>query len=81
MNTPACDRRIHGVPWRPCGRNILPAGLRGPVLHGLPVIGFDAVRYINGNVSPGVFANYTMASPLRSGIACAMADGAATSCP
>lgn len=58
-----------------------PAGLRATALRGLPVIGFEAVCYINGNVSPGVFANYTMATPLRSSIACAMAGGAATSCP
>lgn len=62
-------------------RNILPAGLRGPALRGLPVIGFEAVRYINGNVSPGVLANYTMATPLRAGVACVNAAGTQIECP
>lgn len=62
-------------------RNTLPAGLRGPALRGLPVIGFEAVRYINGNVSPGVLANYTMATPLRADVACVDAAGAQIDCP
>ncbi len=62
-------------------RNTLPAGLRGPALRGLPVIGFEAVRYINGNVSPGVLANYTMATPLRADVACVGAAGAQIECP
>jgi hypothetical protein len=62
-------------------RNILPAGVRGPALRGLPVIGFEAVRYINGNVSPGVLANYTMATPLRADVACVDAAGAQIECP
>jgi len=62
-------------------RTILPAGLRGPALRGLPVIGFEAVRYINGNISPGVLANYTMATPLRADVACIDAAGAQVVCP
>ncbi len=63
-------------------RDILPAGLRGPALRGLPVIGFEAVRYVNGNLAPGVLANYTVASPLRSAIACVNPlDGRETPCP
>lgn len=62
-------------------RSVLPAGLRGPALRGLPVIGFEAVRYINGNVSPGVLANYTMATPLRADLACVDATGAEIDCP
>lgn len=62
-------------------RNVLPAGLRGPALRGLPVIGFEAVRYVNGNLSPGVLANYTVAAPLRSAIACVNAsDGREVPC-
>jgi hypothetical protein len=37
-------------------RTFLPSGSTGPRLRGLPVIGFQAVRYINGNVLPGVLA-------------------------
>lgn len=63
-------------------RNVLPAGLRGPALRGLPVIGLEAVRYVNGNLSPGVLANYTVAAPLRSAIACVNAsDGREVPCP
>jgi hypothetical protein len=62
-------------------RNVLPAGLRGPALRGLPVIGFEAVCYINGNISPGVLANYTMATPLRADVACVDAAGAEIDCP
>ncbi|WP_313913555.1 hypothetical protein [Tahibacter sp.] len=70
-----------GVRSGSAGRNILPAGLRGPALRGLPVIGFEAVRYINGNVSPGLLANYTMATPLRADVACVDAAGVAIDCP
>ncbi|WP_257388762.1 hypothetical protein [Tahibacter caeni] len=62
-------------------RNVLPAGLRGPALRGLPLIGFEAVRYVNGNVAPGVLANYTMAAPLRGTPVCVdPLGGGATPC-
>lgn len=61
-------------------RNVLPPGLRGPGLIGLPVIGLEAVRYINGNVAPGVLANYTMATPLRSNVLCSGANGVSVPC-
>lgn len=60
---------------------VLPPGLRGPALRGLPLIGFEAVRYINGSVSPGALANYTLATPLRATVACAQASGEPTACP
>ena len=63
-------------------RNTLPAGLRGPALRGLPMIGFEAVRYVNGNVAPGVLANYTVATPLRATQLCVDASsGTAAACP
>jgi hypothetical protein len=63
-------------------RSYLPPGTAGPGLRGLPAIGFQAVRYINGNVLPGVLANYTMAVPLNSSApACTNATGAAITCP
>ena len=34
-----------------------------------------------GNVSPGVLANYTMATPLRADVACVDATGAEIDCP
>jgi hypothetical protein len=61
--------------------NVLPAGIAGPALRGLPLIGFEAVRYVNGNVTPGTLANYTQASPLRTKIVCATANGAPVVCP
>ncbi len=63
-------------------RNTLPAGLRGPALRGLPMIGFEAVRYVNGNVAPGVLANYTAATPLRATQVCVdTSTGTAAACP
>lgn len=60
---------------------LLPPDRRGTVLRGLPLIGFEAVRYINGNVSPGALANYTLATPLRATVACAQAGGEPAACP
>jgi hypothetical protein len=78
-------RREGGVSWDGggpvSGPSFLPPGLRGPGLRGLPVIGFQAVRYINANALPGVLANYTRALPLQSSVACTDANGAAAICP
>jgi hypothetical protein len=63
-------------------RSYLPPGSAGTGLQGLPAIGFQAVRYINGNVLPGVLANYTLAIPLNcSAPACTDAVGAVVDCP
>ncbi|WP_255916543.1 hypothetical protein [Tahibacter harae] len=62
-------------------RNTLPAGVRGPTLLGLPVIGFEVVRYINNNVTPGVLSNYAAATPLRRSVRCGNAAGEAQDCP
>lgn len=63
------------------GDNVLPPGLAGPALRGLPMIGFEAVRYVNGNIEPGVLANYTTATPLRGSVACTTAVGRPIGCP
>ena len=62
-------------------RNTLPAGVSGPTLLGLPVIGFEVVRYINNNVTPGVLSNYAAATPLRRSVRCGNAAGEAQDCP
>ncbi len=62
-------------------RSHLPAGSSGPGLRGLPVIGFEAIKYINGNVTPGVLANYTLGRPLGTTATCTAPSGASTSCP
>jgi hypothetical protein len=62
-------------------RSHLPAGSSGPGLRGLPVIGFEVIKYINGNVTPGVLANYTLGRPLVTTATCTAASGASTSCP
>jgi hypothetical protein len=62
-------------------RTFLPAGTIGPGLRGLPVIGFEAVKYVNGNVTPGVLANYTLGRPLNTTASCTSASGAAIACP
>lgn len=61
-------------------RTFLPSGSVGPRLRGLPVIGFQAVRYINGNVLPGVLANYTLAQPLARTVGCTDTEGVAAPC-
>lgn len=62
-------------------RSHLPAGSSGPGLRGLPVIGFEAIKYINGNVMPGVLANYTLGRPLNTTASCTSPNGAAIACP
>jgi len=56
----------------------------GTVLRGLPVIGFAAVDYINGNVTPGILSNYSGTYPLRARLDCAVLfttpPGAASPC-
>jgi hypothetical protein len=42
----------------------------GVVLHGLPAVGFGAIDYINGNVTPGTLANYSGAYPHRATVNC-----------
>jgi hypothetical protein len=61
-------------------RSYLPAGSTGPGLRGLPVIGFEAVKYINGNVTPGVLANYTLGRPLNSSANCTNTVGGVVVC-
>lgn len=61
--------------------SFLPPGLAGPGLRGLPVIGFEATRYINGNVTPGVLANYTVGRALMSSTRCTDYAGGIIGCP
>jgi len=42
----------------------------GFILKGLPALGFTAIDYVNGNVTPGTLANYSAAYPHRSTVAC-----------
>lgn len=52
----------------------------GLSLRGLPLIGFNAIKYVNANVLPGVLANYTYALPLAAAVACVANPGAPASC-
>lgn len=45
----------------------------GISFRGLPAVGFLAVNYVNGNVSPGVLSNYSGAYPHRSWVSCSPA--------
>ena len=47
----------------------------GEVFAGLPVIGVRATNWFNGNVTPGVLANYAIALPLRTASECAKDGG------
>ena len=42
---------------------------------GLPVIGIQATNWFNGNVTPGVLANYALAVPLRTESECVKGGG------
>jgi len=42
----------------------------GVTFTGLPAIGFAAIDYVNGNVTPGTLANYSGANRHRSTVAC-----------
>lgn len=46
----------------------------GTVFRGLPAIGFGVVKYVNGNITPGVLANYSAATPHRSTVKCRRGD-------
>ena len=61
--------------------NLLPSGTVGPVLRGLPVIGFEAVRQVSGNGVPGALAHYAAATPLRTRVVCSTATGTSVECP
>lgn len=50
-------------------------------LVGLPVITLQAQKYINGNVTPGMLANYTLARPLVSTVSCRGPHEEAVPCP
>jgi hypothetical protein len=47
----------------------------GYVLSGLPVIGVQAINYVNDNVSAGVLSNYSGTAPLRGTLDCESAKG------
>ena len=56
------------------------ASTNGPLLHGLPAFGFLAVQYVNGNVTPGVLANYSGSFPHRSHVTCTIGTNPADAC-
>ena len=47
----------------------------GYVLDGLPVIGVQAINYVNDNVAGGVLSNYSGTAPLRATLNCEAAAG------
>lgn len=60
---------------------VLPAGVEGPALRGLPMIGFAATLYVNTNGPNGATFEYTSTEPLRTEVACATNAGATIACP
>lgn len=48
--------------------------LDGTRMVGLPLISFAAIKYTNGNVTPGVLANYTYGVSLTGNASCVRAD-------
>lgn len=57
----------------------LRASRDGDVYSGLPATGFEAVNYVNANVTPGVMSNYSATSHHRALRSCA--NAAAGGCP
>ena len=53
----------------------------GSVLQGLPVLAFDAVNYVNANVTAGVLANYAAAFPSRTNLLCPLDQTLTEHCP
>lgn len=60
---------------------VLPAGVEGPALRGLPVIGIQSTLYVNTSGANGATFEYTTTAPLRSEAACAASDGSVIACP
>lgn len=58
---------------------VLPPAANGDVLHGLPVVAFLAVRYVNANVSAGVLSNYSSLTASKASVVCTSSSGG--SCP
>jgi hypothetical protein len=54
--------------------HLLPSN-EGYVLKGLPVIGVQAINYINDNVAGGVLSDYSGTAPLRATLNCESASG------
>ena len=72
---------VHDTDGNPLPRHRLPPASNGVVLIGLPLFGFVAETYINGNVIPGVLANYSGTYRHRGSVACATATGSPQACP
>ena len=54
--------------------------IEGSAFHGLPVVGFLAVNYINANVTPGVLSNYSAVYPHRSSVSCKNSTNSQETC-
>lgn len=70
--TPGSDGERH---------SFLPTGSVGRALRGLPVIGIEATRDINGNVTSGMLANNAVGRALVSAARCTGAAGDIIECP
>jgi len=53
----------------------------GLSFHGLPALGFAAIDYVNGNVTPGTLANYSAALPHRTTVVCTTQADPPMPCP
>ena len=53
----------------------------GVTFAGMPAVGFLAVDYVNGNVTPGTLANYSGTSMHRASVSCTRGADPAATCP
>jgi len=51
-------------------QDALGASNEGIVLTGVPVLGAQAINYVNSNVTAGVLSNYSGAARLRTRVSC-----------
>lgn len=71
----------HDIDGNPLSRHRLTPATNGIVLLGLPVFGFAAETYVNGNVTPGVLANYSGTYRHRGSVTCVHSTAPSAGCP
>jgi hypothetical protein len=72
---------IHDINGNLLAQHRLAPATNGQVLLGLPVFGFLAVNFVNGNVTPGVLSNYSGVNKHRATVACSTTGDPSDACP
>jgi hypothetical protein len=72
---------VHDINGNTIAQHQLSAATNGDVLLGLPVTGFLAENYVNGNVTPGLLANYSGVYQHRASVTCLNSAAPQGACP